>query len=163
MTRKKQFFLLLLTLLLSLPVEAQIRGTNIVVTVQPDHQDWNYRVGEKCRFTVAVLRSSTLLNNVEVGYEAGPEMYPDVKKTAVLKDGTMTWTGTMKQPGFYRLTVVAKVGGKEYKGSCTAAFSPERLQPTTVCPADFDAFWQKAVEQARWTALEPTKLSLIHI
>ena len=160
MTRKKQFFLLLLTLLLSLPVEAQIRGTNIVVTVQPDHQDWNYRVGEKCRFTVAVLRSSTLLNNVEVGYEAGPEMYPDVKKTAVLKDGTMTWTGTMKQPGFYRLTVVAKVGGKEYKGSCTAAFSPERLQPTTVCPADFDAFWQKAVEQARWTALEPTKLLL---
>jgi len=157
MSRKKHFFLLLLTLILSLSVQAQIRGTNIVVTVQPDHQDWNYRVGEKCRFTVSVLRSSTLLNNVEVSYEAGPEMYPDVKKTAVLKDGTMTWTGTMKQPGFYRLTVVAKVGGKEYKGSCTAAFSPEKLQPTTVCPADFDAFWQKAVEQARWTALEPTK------
>ncbi|MQN35501.1 acetylxylan esterase, partial [Prevotella copri] len=26
-------------------LSAQIRGNNIVVTVTPDHQDWNYRVG----------------------------------------------------------------------------------------------------------------------
>lgn len=157
MSHKKHLILVLFTLVLTLSVQAQIRGTNIVVTVQPDHQDWNYRVGEKAKFTVSVLRSSTLMNNVEVSYEAGPEMYPEVKKTTVLKDGTMTWTGTMKQPGFYRLTVVAKVGDKDYTGSCTAAFSPEKLQPTTVCPADFDTFWQKAIQEARWTSLEPTR------
>ena len=136
-----------------LPASAQIRGNNIVVTVQPDHKDWNYKVGEKARFTVNVLKSSTLIDNVEVSYEAGPEMYPDVKKTTVLKDGTMSWTGSMKQPGFYRLKVVAKVGGKTYDGSCTAAFSPELLKPTTVEPKDFDAFWTKTLEEARWTAL----------
>lgn len=156
MTMKKLLFALL-GLLMLLPVSAQIRGNNIVVMVSPDHKDWNYRVGEKVHFEVSVLKSSTLINNVEVSYEAGPEMYPDVKKTEVLKDGTMKWTGTMRQPGFYRLKVVAKVDGKEYTGACTAAFSPEKLLPTTVEPADFDAFWTKTLEEARWTALNPQR------
>ena len=157
MTQKKRFFLGLLALMLAVVAQSQIRGTNIVVTVQPDHKDWNYKVGEKAHFAVSVLKSSTLLDNVEVSYEAGPEMYPEVKKNAVLKDGTMTYTGTMKQPGFYRLKVVAKVGGKEYTGAATAAFSPEKLQPTTTCPADFDAFWTKTLEEARWTVLNPQR------
>lgn len=153
----KKLLFALLGLLMLLPVSAQIRGNNIVVMVSPDHKDWNYRVGEKVHFEVSVLKSSTLINNVEVSYEAGPEMYPDVKKTEVLKDGTMKWTGTMRQPGFYRLKVVAKVDGKEYTGACTAAFSPEKLLPTTVEPADFDAFWTKTLEEARWTALNPQR------
>ena len=153
---KKLLFVLFGLLMLS-PVSAQIRGNNIMVMVSPDHKDWNYRVGEKAHFEVSVLKSSTLIDNVEISYEAGPEMYPDVKKTTVLKDGTMKWTGTMKQPGFYRLKVVAKVDGKEYSGACTAAFSPEKLVPTTVEPADFDAFWSKTLEEARWTALNPQR------
>ena len=153
----KKLLFALLGMLMLLPVSAQIRGNNIVVMVSPDHKDWNYRVGEKAHFEVSVLKSSTLIDNVEISYEAGPEMYPDVKKTAVLKDGTMKWTGTMQQPGFYRLKVVAKVDGKEYTGACTAAFSPEKLVPTTVEPADFDAFWSKTLEEARWTALNPQR------
>ena len=153
----KKLLFVLFGLLMLLPVSAQIRGNNIVVMVSPDHKDWNYRVGEKVHFEVSVLKSSTLIDNVEISYEAGPEMYPDVKKTTVLKDGTMKWTGTMQQPGFYRLKVVAKVDGKEYTGACTAAFSPEKLVPTTVEPADFDAFWSKTLEEARWTALNPQR------
>ena len=156
MTMKKLLFVLF-GLLMLLPVSAQIRGNNIVVMVSPDHKDWNYRVGEKAHFEVSILKSSTLIDNVEISYEAGPEMYPDVKKTTVLKDGTMKWTGTMQQPGFYRLKVVAKVDGKEYTGACTAAFSPEKLVPTTVEPADFNAFWSKTLEEARWTALNPQR------
>ena len=153
----KKLLFVLFGLLMLLPVSAQIRGNNIVVMVSPDHKDWNYRVGEKAHFEVSILKSSTLIDNVEISYEAGPEMYPDVKKTTVLKDGTMKWTGTMQQPGFYRLKVVAKVDGKEYTGACTAAFSPEKLVPTTVEPADFDAFWSKTLEEARWTALNPQR------
>ena len=153
----KKLLFVLFGLLMLLPVSAQIRGNNIMVMVSPDHKDWNYRVGEKAHFEVSVLKSSTLIDNVEISYEAGPEMYPDVKKTTVLKDGTMKWTGTMQQPGFYRLKVVAKVDGKEYTGACTAAFSPEKLVPTTVEPADFDAFWSKTLEEARWTALNPQR------
>ena len=154
----KRIVSLLFVVMLFTGVSSQIRGNQITVTVTPDHKDWNYRVGVKCKFVVNVLKSGTLLDNVEVDYEAGPEMYPDVKKKGeVLKNGTMTWSGTMKNPGFYRLKVTAHVDGREYSGSCTAAFSPEMLKPTTVNPQDFDAFWQKTLEEARWTSLQPTR------
>ena len=152
------FLLCLLAGMNIISVEAQIRGTNITVTVTPDHKDWNYRVGETAKFQVAVLRSGTLVDGVKVDYEAGPEMYPSVKKQGqTLKDGTMQWSGSMKQPGFYRLKVTAHVGGKTYEGLCTAAFSPEKIQPTTVNPNDFDEFWTKTLADARQTPLNPTR------
>ena len=147
----------LFTLSSFLPANAQIRGSEIQVLVQPDHQDWTYKVGEKASFTVSVLKSGTLVDNVSIDLAAGPEMYQDVKKTTILKDGTMKLTGTMKQPGFYRVDVTAHVGGKDYKGACGAAFSPEMLQPSTVMPKDFSAFWQNTIAEARKTSLEPTK------
>ena len=149
--------MLLAVMLTLIQTWAQIRGNNIMVTVQPEHQDWTYKTGEKATFTVNVLKSGTLLDNVRIDYAAGPEMYQDVKKSVVLKDGSLKLTGTMKQPGFYRVDVTAHVDGKDYKGACGAAFSPERLQPSTVMPADFESFWQNAIAEARKTALEPTK------
>jgi cephalosporin-C deacetylase len=71
----------LMSALGSLGLSAQIKGYNIVVSVTPDHQDWNYKVGEKANFTVNVRKSGTLLNNVKIDYEAGPAMFPDVKKS----------------------------------------------------------------------------------
>ena len=141
-------------------VRAQVIGSNIVVTVTPDHQDWNYRVGEKAHFVVNVRKSGTLLDNVAVSYEAGSVMYPNAKKSLTLKDGTMKWTGEMSSPGFYRLKVVAHVAGKDYEGLCTAAFSPEKLVPYAQEPKDFDAFWQKTLDEARKVDLNPTKVLL---
>lgn len=152
----KRSVTILLLMLLCFNGMAQIRGNNISVTVQPDHKDWNYKVGEKADFTVNVLRSGTLLYNVKVDYEAGPVMYPDQKKQNVtLKDGTMHFTGTMKQPGFYRIKVTAHVNGKDYNGLCTAGFSPEKIVPATKCPDDFDDFWSKELNNARQYDLDP--------
>ncbi len=138
-------------------LSAQIRGSSIQVVVQPDHQNWTYKAGEKAGFVVQVLKSGTLLDNVSIDLAAGPEMYQDVKKSMTLKDGTYKLTGTMSQPGFYRVDVTAHVDGKDYRGACGAAFSPERLQPSTVMPGDFCDFWQHAIAQARKTELNPTK------
>ena len=138
-------------------LSAQIRGSSIQVVVQPDHQNWTYKSGEKAGFVVQVLKSGTLLDNVSIDLAAGPEMYQDVKKSMTLKDGTYKLTGTMSQPGFYRVDVTAHVDGKDYRGACGAAFSPERLQPSTVMPSDFCDFWQHAIAQARKTELNPTK------
>ncbi|MGM9730812.1 MAG: acetylxylan esterase [Prevotella sp.] len=150
--------LLLLATVCVLPVAAQIRGYNIQVNVVPDHQDWTYKVGETATFRISVTKSATPLAGAVIDYEAGPEMYQDVKKTAVvLKDGTLTVKGKMTKPGFYRVDVKTTIGGKEYKGACAAAFSPEQLKPTTVNPADFDQFWQNAIIEARHTDLNPTK------
>ena len=156
---KKFCIFLLLTALQSMcPVAAQIIGTGIQVNVVPDHQDWHYEVGQTAVFKVSVTKSSTLLDNVTIDYQAGPEMYQDVKKQGVvLKDGTLTIKGKMTKPGFYRVDVKAYVNGKEYKGACAAAFSPEQLQPTTVMPADFESFWSNAIAEARKTVLNPTK------
>ena len=146
---------LCLLLSLSLSVSAQNGWSSINVAIKPDHKDWNYRTGETAGFKVEVQRSGTTIDNVKVDYEAGPEMYPTVKKNGVvLKDGTMKWSGTMKQPGMYRLKVTAHVDGNEYVGMCTAAFSPDKIQPTTVNPNDFDEFWQNTLAEARKTPLE---------
>lgn len=146
---------IIMMLCISLCASAQIKGTNITVTVTPDHKDWKYKVGEKIGFTVCVLKSGTLLDNSEVTYEMGPEMYPEIKKDMTLKTGTTTLSGKMNVPGFYKLKVTAHVGGKDYEAWCSAAVSPEEIQPKAQCPKDFDEFWSKAIEQARWTALEP--------
>ena len=84
-------------------LSAQIRGSEIQVLVQPDHQDWTYKTGEKATFTVSVLKSGTLVDNVSIDLAAGPEMYQDVKKQTVLKDGTTKLTGTMKYDEAARL------------------------------------------------------------
>lgn len=137
-------------------VKAQIRGTNITVTVTPDHKDWTYKTGEQITFTVCVLKSGTLLDNADISYEMGPEMYPDTKKDMRLSNGTTKLRGKMAKPGFYRLKVTAHVAGKDYTGWSTAAVSPEKIQPTAQCPSDFDEFWSNAIKDARNTALEPT-------
>ena len=156
----KKVSLLLLWMMLGalLSVQAQIRGNSIEVKVVPDHQDWCYEVGETATFKVSVTQSNTLLYNIKVDYAAGPEMYQDVKKQGVvLKDGTLTLKGKMAKPGFYRVDVTAYVNGMEYKGACGAAFSPEKIQPTTVMPQDFKEYWQNAIQQARNIDLMPTK------
>ena len=153
----KRFASLLLCLAMLLPLTAQVIGNNIVVTGTPDHQDWNYKVGETVNFVINVRKSGTLLDNVNVDIEAGPVMYPDVKKSMTLKDGTAKWSGKMAKPGFYRVTATAHVGGKDYKGLCTAGFSPEKLRPYCQEPKDFDAFWKKALDAARNNDLNPTK------
>ena len=156
--KKNSVVMLILVFFGLLPTAAQIRGNEISVVVVPDHQDWNYEVGQTAQFKVCVTKSATLLDNVTVDYEAGPEMYPEVKKKGVvLKDGTLTLKGNMTKPGFYRVDVKAYVGGKEYKGACSAAFSPEKLEPTTVMPADFNDYWQHAIQEARKVDLNPTK------
>ena len=158
MIRRIEALVLFLSLSVALPLQAQIRGNNIQVNVVPDHQDWRYEVGQTATFKVSVTKSATLLDNVTIDYSAGPEMYQDVKKQGVvLKDGTLTLKGKMTTPGFYRVDVKAYVNGKEYKGACGAAFSPEKLEPTTVMPQDFADYWQNAIWEARKVDLNPTK------
>ncbi len=165
MSRVTSYFRLMIigvmtSVLCSLSISAQVIGHNIIVTVTPDHQDWNYKVGEKATFTVNVRKSGTLLDNVKVDYMAGPVMFPETKKSIILKDGTMKHVGSMDKSGFYRLKVVAHVNGKDYEGLCTAAFSPEKIQPFCQEPKDFDDFWKKTLDEARQNDLHPTKVLL---
>ncbi len=128
----------------------------IKVIISPDHKDWTYKVKEEARFSVQVLQYGNLLENVTINYEAGPEMIPDVKKEGVvLKNGKTEFTGSMKMPGFYRVRVWAVVDGRRYEGLGTAAFEPEKIQPTIKDAADFDIFWSNSIAEARKINLDP--------
>lgn len=154
----KKIHLFFALVLFVIPVAAQIRGNNIEISVYPDHNDWTYKVEETAKFTVEVRKSGSLMPDATIDYEAGPSLYPNVKKkSVVLKDGTMKWSGGMKTPGFYTLKVRTTVNGKAYESQCTAGFSPEKIEPATKCPKDFDQFWSETLASARKNDLNPTR------
>jgi cephalosporin-C deacetylase-like acetyl esterase len=126
----------------------------VEVVVSPDHADWRYKSGEEVTFSVQVYQFKNLLKNVTIDYELGPEFFPTTeKKGVVLKDGKITLKATMKEPGFLRCRVTAKVGGNDYAGMATAAYDETKIQPATADPPDFDMFWADAIEEARKTPL----------
>lgn len=126
------------------PAVAQKRAAAVQIVVSPDRPDWSYKMGEKARFTVTVAADNVPLEGVAVSYRVGPEMMPAHEVAAVVSSGGLVIDGgTMKMPGFVRCAVTASVGGKNYRGLATAAFEPEKIQPTQVEPGDFDAFWDE--------------------
>jgi|WetSurMetagenome_2_1015567.scaffolds.fasta_scaffold00166_6 cephalosporin-C deacetylase len=128
----------------------------IKVIISPDHKDWVYKLNEEARFSVQVLKYGNLVENVTIDYETGPETLPEIiKKGVVLKNGRTEFSGTMKEPGFYRVIVWAYVDGKRYEGMATAGFEPEKIEPIVKEPSDFNDFWSKAIAEARKINLDP--------
>lgn len=141
-------FLSTLFLLLSLTVFSQPVQRLVKVSVVPDSPTWNYKVGNKVKFTVSVTQSGIPVKNVSVRYTLSEDMLEPFKtENITLKEGEIEIQGnTLKKPGFLRCRVYATVDGVEYEGRGTAAFSPELITPTTKMPDDFLEFWKKAKE-----------------
>jgi cephalosporin-C deacetylase len=158
----KPLLFLLLLLAFIAPAVAQTTVQSVRVVVAPNEFDWTYATGDKASFTVSVLKHNNPVRNVKIRYEYGPEkMPPSQKSTQVLASGqTVIEAGTLKTPGFLRCTVVAEVDGKEFRGLATAAFSPERIKPTTEVPQDFTQFWDEAKAQAAKVPLD-ARLTLL--
>ena len=147
---------ILLMLVASNTLSQPATNSLIKVIVGADRNDWTYKVNEKATFSVQVLKYGSPINNVTIGYEAGPEMFPNIiKEGIVLKNGRTELSGTMKVPGFYRVRVWAVVDGRRYQGMATAAFEPEKIGPTVKDPADFESFWNNAIAEARKLDLDP--------
>jgi cephalosporin-C deacetylase len=122
------------------PVEQAVK-----LLVAPDHSDWQYKVGEPCKFSISVIENSMPLKNVKLNYQVGLEkMKPSKSGTLTLSDGSAVIdAGTLNAPGFLRCLVYAEVNGKQYKGLATAGYNITAIQPTVTKPADFDEFWNK--------------------
>ena len=130
---------------------------SVKVIVMPDHLDWKYNCGEKPVFKVLVLKHHSPMQNIEITYELSEDNMPAHKsEKMVLKAGEgVVKLGTMKVPGFLRCKVTVKDSGYTYSGLATAAFEPEKIKPTVENPADFEAFWQKALEESAKIPMEP--------
>lgn len=123
----------------------------------PNHANWLYKTGEEAKVEVSFCLYG-VPQNVEVGYEIGPDMMPATSRGRVmLKDGRATINmGSMKRPGFLDLRLTAELKGKKYAHHVKVGFEPERLKPYTENPSDFDAFWQQTIDEARKTPLDAT-------
>ncbi len=132
-------------LLLASMLPAEQRTGALRILVAPDHPDWRYTPGEHATFTIRAVRDGAPLGGLQVTWTAGPEMLePVLTKTVTLgAEGLRVDAGTMKEPGFLRLIATIEDGGRKYRGLATAGFAPEKIEPVTEDPKDFDAFWQQ--------------------
>ena len=123
----------------------------------PNHADWLYKTGEKAKVEVSFCLYG-IPQNIEVSYEIGPDMMPAITSGKVmLKNGrAIIDMGTMKKPGFLDLRLKTVLDDKTYEHHVKVGFSPEQLKPYTKNPSDFDAFWQKNLEEARKTPVSVT-------
>lgn len=120
--------------------------SDVLWVTTPDHADWLYRTGEEAVVEVRLYRYGIPQDGITIDYEVGDELMPaDERGSVVLRQGCATIrVGTMKRPGFRDCRLTARVGGKSCKHHIKLGFSPERLEPYTRMPADFDDFWQEA-------------------
>ena len=115
--------------------------------VDVDRPDGVYRCGDAATFTVRVL--------------SGKDIVPVESPTARLDDfGTCTLTnmpfdvtatgvaftvsGTLRKPGFLRLSLPPTKDGRRDPFVFSVAFEPEKIVKGSPSPADFDEFWAEA-------------------
>lgn len=156
----KIYTALLSALLFSFYLTAQPSRQLVEVVVSPDHSDWTYDVGERAEFSINVLRNNVPLEGVKINYTIGPDAgYREIKiwdeGMLQLNNNTKVKAAKFKEPGFLRCTATVTVDGKEYTSYATAGFSPDKIQPTTTLPADFETFWNKGKEELAQIPMNP--------
>ena len=143
------------------PTLAQTRDTSVKLTVTLDRADWRYHVGDSARFQVSLLRAGRAIPNARVRVDLAAERMPPFRRDTVdVAESPRPFVATLTAPGFLRATATAVVDGFTYTELATAAFDPERLTAVTPTPADFDAFWQRTIEDARRIPLLPVMTRL---
>jgi cephalosporin-C deacetylase-like acetyl esterase len=149
--------ILLITFSLSCIITAQPVEQLVKVIVTPDHDNWQYKPGEKAVFTVQVFYHNNPLKGIKAYYEIGPEKLEPSKKDFVeLTDKAITLDGgTMSSPGFLRCVVTVEYEGKKYRGLATAGYNPADIKPTIKQPDDFKSFWESAKTELAGIPMNP--------
>ena len=128
----------------------------VTVMFVPDHADWTYEVGETVRIDVSVRKHYVAIPDLDITYEWGMEQH-EPRETGTLNTGKGVRTLVLKgasEPGFMTCKVTAEVDGRVYSNYINVGFEPQKIEPTAQLPSDFQAFWEKAVADARETPLE---------
>ena len=141
---------------------AQLPRQFLDISVSPSHPNWEYQVGEKVEFIVSVTQSGRPVDVENVRFFVKEEKMDPIQEGPLeLKDGNATiFADGLDRPGFLRCEVFATVDGKEYRGLGTAAFDPEKIQPTVDMPEDFEAFWEEGKAELAKIPIDP---KMIHI
>lgn len=133
------------------------RSDYLWVTV-PDHADWLYKTGEKANIEIQFYKYG-IPRNGEVTYTVGNDLLgTDTKGCVTLKNGRAKINiGTKKTPGFRDVVLTMKLDGQSYTHHVKVGFSPEKIQPFTQEPKDFNTFWQGNLDELAKIPLSYTK------
>lgn len=145
------------------------------VRISLDHANWNYELGQKAVFTIAVTLNNSQVAGLPVKYACGPEQMPPTAEGSITtsdKPFAIELDG-MKQPGFLRCIAALDVGGRSYRGLATAGYRPDQIRPVTAEPKDFDRFWQQGrkaldaipleTKMERLPDLSTSKVDVFHV
>ena len=155
----------LLLAAMSLTVQAQkfrqefgdARKAFVETIAVPSHPDSRYHPGETATLRVVAREGGVPLQHVVLRYRTGAEMLlPEAWDSVRFADGeAVVAMGTMHVPGFLACQYEFQTSdGKTRRDMVKVAYAPERIRTHTPLPADFDTFWQQAVDEARQVPFE---------
>jgi len=146
--RKTLCLLLLLLGLNSLAENYPHRSDYLWVAV-PDHDDWNYALGEHARVEIQFYKYG-MPRDGEVSYDIANDMLAaDKQGTVNLKHGRATIDmGTRRTPGFRDLRLRVTVDGVKYDHHVKVGFAVSHIKPYTQEPSDFVSFWESNKQAA---------------
>lgn len=159
-TTMKRMMMIALMAVVTLMARAEnypYRSDYLWVTV-PDHADWLYKTGEKANIEIQFYKYG-IPRNGEVTYTVGNDLLEtDTKGCVTLKNGRAKINiGTKKTPGFRDVVLTMKLDGQSYTHHVKVGFSPEKIQPFTQEPKDFNTFWQGNLDELAKLPLTYTK------
>lgn len=118
----------------------------------PDHSDWLYQVGEKANIHLQLLWHGQPLPGVEVSYAIGQDELATETEGKVKTDAhgqAIIKMGTAVRPSFRDCQMSCKVEGKNFKNHVKVGFNPEKIEPFTKMPDDFDSFWKGVLDEQK--------------
>ncbi len=143
------------------PVRAQnfFNQSDLQWIAVPSHKDWTYSVGESAEVSLQLLWHGMPCPDVEVSYSVGTDklasdmegsVTTDAKGVAIIK------MGTARKACFRDCRLSCKIEGKSYKNHIKLGFSPEKIEPYTRMPNDFESFWKGVLDEQRKLPLSYT-------
>ncbi len=155
--KRLTWMVLVMGCLMNIHAQRTDKKDYVTIVMQPNHEDWTYKVKEKVELEVKVVKHYCAMKDVEVECKWGPELgKTEWEQTLHMKNGVarVTLEGA-KTPGFKTFTATAHVDGKKYTNYINLAFEPDKIEPTTQMPKDFKEFWESAIEEVRKVPFEP--------
>jgi cephalosporin-C deacetylase-like acetyl esterase len=148
-------------------VASSVYATKFNITIVNDHTNLLYKCGEEALFNiVAKYDSGALVTNgvVDLTLDNFGDTTFISKKWDIAKSNPLVVKGSLKKPGFLRLTLSSKekkiknLIGRNVKYIWSVGFDVEKILQKRPCPKDFDEFWANA--QAKLDAEVPADVKL---
>ena len=132
--------------------------------VDIDRPEGIYRCGETATFTVRLL-STNGLTAVKMPYARldnfGTSVQTNLPFDVTSTDVVFTVSGTLREPGFLRLSLPPTKNGGADPSVFSVGFEPERIRKGSPSPADFDSFW--AAARARLAREVPLDAQMVRV